>query len=267
MSKKTAKKTTKSTAKKSTGKATKTAKKAVEEVIRENSLVYIDYVARIKGDGKIFDLTLEDVAKQEGLYKENDRYEPMLVAVGWNWLLASLEEEIIGMKVGESRTVEIPPEKGAGVRDQSKVKMIPKTKMAKHGERYPVKGAQVTVGREQGVITAVLGRTVRVDFNSPLAGKTLVFEVTLREIVSTPEEKLLAVIKRRIPGLPKDNYKASVKGKTVTIELPKETRYIENIQYAEIGIAADALKVIEKANEVKLTVTFERPEPPKENTT
>jgi peptidylprolyl isomerase len=257
-------KATKTTAAKGTTTAAKKAAPKVESVVGEKSLVYIDYVAKTKEDNKIFDVTMEDVAKSEGLYKESGRYEPMLVAIGWNWLLAALEEELIGMKTGEKKTIEVPPEKGAGPKDPNLIKTIAKVKLDKHGVKA-IKGEEVNFGREQGVIIQVLGRTVRVDFNNPLAGKTLVFDVTVREIISTPEEKLLAVIKRRVPGLPHEDFHVSIKGKVVTVELPKETRYVENIQYAEIGIAADALKVIEDATEIKMVVTWPRPEPLKEN--
>jgi FKBP-type peptidyl-prolyl cis-trans isomerase 2 len=253
-----AKKPAKKTTKKKTKKATKD-----ETVVGEKSLVYIDYSATTKDDGVVFDTTMAEVAKDSGIFKENDRYEPMLVAIGWNWLLGALEEELVGMKVGDAKTVEVPPEKGAGTRDPNKVKMIAKTKLAKHGTR-PIKGQQITFGNERGVIKAVLGRQVRVDFNSPLAGRTLEFDVTLRSIVLDPQEKLRAVVKRRMPGIPDEDFKFSIAKKVVTIEMPKETRYIQDVQYAEIGIAADALKVFDDAKEVKLVVTFDRP---KENIT
>ncbi|MFW9975642.1 MAG: FKBP-type peptidyl-prolyl cis-trans isomerase [Candidatus Thorarchaeota archaeon] len=245
-----------------------TEKKAAkpESVVGEKSLVYVDYSATTKDDGVVFDTTMSEVAKESGIFRENDRYEPMLVAIGWNWLLKALEEELVGMKVGDSKTVEVPPEKGAGQRDPKKVKMIAKTKLAKHKTR-PIKGEQITFGNERGVITAVLGRQVRVDFNSPLAGRTLVFDVTLRSIITDPDEKLRAVVKRRIPGLPIEDFKFSIAKKTVTIEMPKETRYVQDIQYAEIGIASDALKVFDDAKEVKLVVTFDRPKPVEQNTT
>ncbi|MFW9789063.1 MAG: FKBP-type peptidyl-prolyl cis-trans isomerase [Candidatus Thorarchaeota archaeon] len=264
------KKSTKSKKKpvKKTTKKTAAKKKAVkaENVVSEKSLVYIDYSATTKDDGAVFDTTMKEVAEDSGIYRENDRYEPMLVAIGWNWLLAALEEELIGMTVGESKTVEVPPEKGAGPRDPRKVKMIAKTKLAKHKTR-PVKGEQITFGNERGVITAVFGRQVRVDFNSPLAGRTLEFDVTLRSIVSEPEDKLRAVVKRRMPGIPDEDFKFSMAKKIVTVEMPKETRYIQDVQYAEIGIAADLLKVFEDAKEVKLVTTFDRPKPIEENTT
>ena len=244
----------------------KSSQKKVETVVGKDSLIYVDYSATTKDDGVVFDTTMREVAMDSQIFRENDRYEPMLVAIGWNWLLAALEEELVGMKIGESKTVEIPPEKGAGIRDPAKVKMIPKAKLAKHGQR-PVKGESITFGKERGVITTVLGRQVRVDFNSPLAGRILEFDVTVREIVSTPEDKVKAVVKRRMPGVPDDDFKFSIARKIVTIEMPKETRYVQDVQYAEIGIAADALKVVPNAKEVKLVITFDRPELPKENTT
>jgi FKBP-type peptidyl-prolyl cis-trans isomerase 2 len=257
MSEKKAKKTK---AKKTTKKAAPKKKKA-ETTVKEGSLIYVDYVARLKEDGSIFDLTLEDVAKEEGLYSEKDRYEPILVAVGSNWLLEAIEEGLVGMKIDESKTINVPPERGAGVRDPSLVKKIAKMRLEKQGVRIQ-KGERVTVGREQGVITQVLGRTAILDFNPPLAGKTLVFEVTVKGIVSQPNEKIMAVLKRRLPGVPSDRYSVKVKGKTITIEFPKESRYIQDFQYAEIGVAMDALKVINTADKVKMIVTYDRPEPP-----
>ena len=138
--------------------------------------------------------------------------------------------------------------------------------MAKHGAKG-YRGEEIKFGNERGVVTADLGRRVRVDFNSPFAGKTLIYDVTIKEIISDKIEKLKAVLKRRIPGIPEDRYSITMNKKVVTVELPQETRYIENIQYGEIGIAADILKAAEDVEEVKIVTSFKRPEPPKENVT
>lgn len=272
------KKTTKKPAKKAAAKPKAAAKKTptkttatkatpkAETVVKEKSMVYLDFTASTKGDSIIFDTTHLEVAKEEGLFRDNDRYEPALVVVGWNWLLAAVEEQLVGMKVGDSKTVEVPPERGAGVRDPTKIKKIAKVKLAKHGARG-YKGEEIKFGNERGVVTADLGRTARIDFNSPFAGKTLVYDVIIREIISDKTEKLKAVLRRRIPGIPEERYDVTVKKKVATIELPQETRYIENIQYGEIGIAADILKTDDNIEEVKIVTTFKRPEPTKENTT
>ncbi|MHA2303200.1 MAG: FKBP-type peptidyl-prolyl cis-trans isomerase, partial [Candidatus Thorarchaeota archaeon] len=96
---KTAKK--KAAPKKTTKKAAPKKTKKEETTVKEGSLIYVDYVAKTKDDGMIFDLTLEEVAKAENLYSEKDRYEPILVAVGSNWLLEAIEEGLVGMKVEE----------------------------------------------------------------------------------------------------------------------------------------------------------------------
>lgn len=233
------------------------------EMVSDGSLVYVDYIAKTKDDGRIFDLTIEEVAKKEGLFKENDRYEPMLVAVGWKWLLPALEEQLVGMRVGESKAVEIPPEKAAGIRDPRKVKLVPRAKVVKQGVR-PMKGEQVRLGNEQGIITADLGRQMRVDFNPPLAGRTLLFDVTMKKILHEQGERILAIVKRRIPAFPTDKYTVLADKEVITIEIPKETRYIEGVQYAEIGIAADVLKLNKDLKQVKFIVIYDRP---KENTT
>jgi peptidylprolyl isomerase len=266
--KKTTKKPAKKTTKKTTAKEAPAKKAAtkVETVVKDKSMVYLDFTASTKGDDIIFDTTHLEVAKEEGLFRENDRYEPALVVVGWNWLLAAVEEELVGLKIGESKTIEVPPEKGAGVRDPTKIKKIAKVKLSKHGARG-YKGEEIKFGNERGIVTADLGRTVRVDFNSPFAGKTLVYDVIIREIVSDKTEKLKAVLHRRIPGIPEDRYDVTMKKKVVTVELPQETRYIENIQYGEIGIASDILKADDDIEEVRIVTSFKRPEPAKENTT
>jgi FKBP-type peptidyl-prolyl cis-trans isomerase 2 len=261
--KKTTKKSTTKTTKKPAKSAAKkkTAAKKAVDVVEEGSLIYVDYIGRTKNDGKVFDLTIEEVAKNEGLYRDDDRYEPILVSVGSNWLLEAIEEELIGMKVDQTKTIDIPPERGAGKRDPSLIKMIAKAKLEKQGARIAI-GEKITFGREQGVITQILGRTARVDFNPPMAGKTLTFDVTVKGIVSAPDEKVFAVLKRRIPAIPKDKYTVSVQSKAVTIGFPMESRYIEGIQYAEIGVAMDTLKVIPTAKKVDIVITYERPEKP-----
>lgn len=269
--KKVAKKTVaeKPAAKKTTKKTTATQKEVtakVETVVSDKSMVYLDFVAKTKDNDIVYDTTLLEVAKKEGLFRENDRYNPALVVVGWNWLLSAVEEQLVGMKVGESKTVEVPPEKGAGLRDPNKIKLIAKVKLAKQGAKG-YKGEEIKFGNERGIVTADLGRRVRVDFNSPFAGKTLVYDVTIKEIVSEKIEKLKAVLRRRIPGIPEDRYSITLNKKVVTVELPQETRYIENIQYGEIGIAADILKAADDIDEVKIITTFKRPERQAENQT
>ncbi len=100
---------------------------------------------------------------------------------------------------------------------------------------------------------------MRVDLNSPLAGKTILFDVTVRNIVSGDNEKAKAIVKRRIPGLRDEMFSITLTDDTITVDLPKETRYVEGVQYAEIGIARDLLQILESVKKIRFVVTYERP--------
>lgn len=91
----------------------------------KGDFILIDFVAKIKETGEIFDLTIEEIAKKENIYREDEIYEPMLVVFGEGWILEGLEEELIKMNPGEQKIIELPPEKAFGSRDPSKIKVIP----------------------------------------------------------------------------------------------------------------------------------------------
>ena len=50
--------------------------------IEKGDFILIDYVAKVKETGEVFDTTTEEVAKKERLYKEGEIYESKLVVVG-----------------------------------------------------------------------------------------------------------------------------------------------------------------------------------------
>ncbi|MEM4474064.1 MAG: FKBP-type peptidyl-prolyl cis-trans isomerase, partial [Candidatus Bathyarchaeia archaeon] len=79
--------------------------------LQKGDFILLNYVARVKETGEVFDTTIEEVAKRERLYREGEVYEPKLVVIGEGWVLKALDESLIGMEVGETKTVEIPPEK------------------------------------------------------------------------------------------------------------------------------------------------------------
>lgn len=160
--------------------------------MENGDFVYVDYVGRIKDTNEIFDLTKEDVARKEGIYDEKIRYEPIPVIVGAGLLLRGLEEEIKKMKVGERKVVEIPPEKAFGERNENLVKLVPYSIFKKNNVE-PKVGDFVTVNGLRAKVLSVSGGRVKLDFNHPLAGKTLVYEVEVKEKIEDLKEKVKAV--------------------------------------------------------------------------
>jgi len=231
---------------------------AEEEKVSKGDFVLVDYTGRVKETGEVFETTVEEVAKEAGIYSEGRRYEPRLIIVGEGWVLKGLDEGLEGLKVGEKTVIEVPPEKGFGPRNPDDVKTIPYRVLRSKGI-VPRIGMKVEVDGREAVIRAVGAGRVRVDFNPPLAGRTLVYEVVVREKVKGDVEKIKALIHRRIPVDP-EAFEVSVEDGEAVIKVPREAMYLEGIQVAKRGIASDVFRYIPNVTKVRFVEEFQKEE-------
>ena len=225
--------------------------------LQNGDFILIDYVGKVKETGEVFDTTIEEVAKKERLYKEGEIYEPKLVVLGEGWILKALEEEILKLDVGGKSTIEIPPEKAFGPRDPNKVKLVPLRRLVAKGIT-PKIGMRIEYEGKMATVRTVGAGRVQLDFNPPLAGKTLVYEVTVQKKLKTKTEKINALIHRRIPIVEIEKFKLKTTKTSVTIEMPEDAFYIEGIQLAKRGIAMDIQKFFPEVTTVKFIETFKR---------
>ena len=156
--------------------------------MQEGDFIEIDYVGRIKDTGEIFDLTDEKLAKEKGIYNEKIKYKPAKIIVGEKFVIKGLDEILKEMKVGEERTVTIPPEKGFGNRDPKLVKVISESELRKQ-KIVPVPGMILDFGNMKARIQSVNSGRVRVDFNNPLAGRDLEYKIKINRKIDDKEEK------------------------------------------------------------------------------
>lgn len=223
--------------------------------LQKGDFIIIDYTAKVKETNEVFDTTNEETAKKEHLYKEGEIYEPKLVVIGEGWVLKALDESLTTMEIGKATPVEIPPDKAFGERDPEKVKRVPLKQLTAKGIT-PNLGARIEYGGKMANVRAIGAGRVLLDFNPPLAGKTLVYEVTVQKKLETINEKIAALIHRRIPVIEETKFKFTVKAKTVNIEMPEDAFYLEGIQVAKRGIATDIQKFFPEMTAVKFTETF-----------
>ncbi|MEM3153736.1 MAG: peptidylprolyl isomerase, partial [Candidatus Bathyarchaeia archaeon] len=160
--------------------------------LQKGDFILLDYMAKVKETGEVFDTTIEEIAKRERLYKEGEIYEPKLVVVGEGWVLKALDESLANMEIGKTETVEIPPEKAFGARDPEKVRRVPLRHLTAKGIT-PTLGMRLEYDGKMATVRAIGAGRVLLDFNPPLAGKTLVYEVTVKKKLETPEEKIAAL--------------------------------------------------------------------------
>ena len=225
--------------------------------LQNGDFILIDYVGKVKETGEVFDTTIEEIAKKERLYKEGEIYEPKLVVLGEGWILKALEEEILKLDVGKKSTIEIPPEKAFGPRDPNKVKLVPLRRLVAKGIT-PQVGMRIEYEGKMATVRTVGAGRVQLDFNPPLAGKTLLYEVTIQKKLETKTEKINALIHRRIPVVEIEKFKLKITKTNVTIEMPEDAFYIEGIQLAKRGIAMDIQKFFPEVTTVKFIEIFKR---------
>jgi len=226
----------------------------------KGDFVLIDYTAKVKETGEVFDTTREDVAKSEKLYKEGEIYEPNLVVVGEGWVLKALDENILTLELNKAMPVEIPSEKAFGSRDPDKVRLIPLKRLIAKGIT-PQLGMRVEFEGKLAIVRTIGAGRVQLDFNPPLAGKTLVYEVTVQKKLETNEEKINALIHRRIPSVDTAKFDVKIKKAAVEIEVPEEAFYIEGLQAAKRGIAIDIQKFFAEKETIKFTENFTKKVP------
>ena len=153
--------------------------------IATGDAVTIEYTGRLD-DGTVFDTSRESVAEEAGLAEaQPDReYTPLTVEVGAGQVIEGMEDGLIGLEAGETETLTIPPEKAYGEPSEENVEEFETGELREMlGGQLPEEGAYLEAQNgSQGEIIHVDEDVVRADFNPPLAGETLTFDVEVIEV-------------------------------------------------------------------------------------
>jgi peptidylprolyl isomerase len=138
---------------------------------KQGDVVRVHYTGRLT-DGTLFD--------------SSEGREPLEFTVGAGQMIKGFDSGVVGMAIGEKKTIEIPPHEAYGERDEEAIIEFPASNIPKDMELKP--GMELTLRNQYGqpvpvVVLEVKTDVVVMDANHMLAGKDLVFDVELVEIV------------------------------------------------------------------------------------
>jgi len=144
-------------------------KKEKKSVVEAGSTVAIEYT-----------LTLEDGTKVDS----NVGGEALSLEQGSGQIIPGLDKQLIGMKVSETKQVKVTPEEAYGQIDPAAFTEVPISELPEDA-RTP--GMMLMARDDQGrtrrlLVQKIEGDTATLDFNHPLAGKTLIFDVKILEV-------------------------------------------------------------------------------------
>jgi len=233
------------------------------ETIDKGDIIWLEYDAYTvnpNGTQTLFDTTHEEVAKKESKFDEKKVYVEQPVIVGKDRLFKGLEEALLGAKIGESKEVTIPPEKGAGARDARLIELKTEREFLRR-EINPEVGLEVSISGRRGTITNVAAGRVRVDFNNPLAGKTLKYAFKPTKKAASPEERIRAVLDMDY-GLA-EQFKIQLRGDVAEIQVPDVCKTDEKWFVSKFRVIAD-LREVSDAKLTRFVEEYEKKEPKKE---
>ncbi len=227
--------------------------------IEKGSFILLDYVARIKETNEVFETTIEEEAKKAGLYNPSSIYEPKLIIVGDGWLLKSIEEKLIGLEENSEINIEVPPEEAFGPRDPNKIKVIPLRRF-RSSEITPTIGAKVSIDGKEGIIRSITSGRVQVDFNPPLAGKSLIYECKIRKIITDPIEKIKYLLHDRLKEVDMNKFSIEILEKEVRIKIPKESFLLPILQISKKVISKTIYNHMPQIEKVFFIEEYEKTE-------
>jgi FKBP-type peptidyl-prolyl cis-trans isomerase 2 len=155
--------------------------------------VRIEYTGKVKASGEVFDITSAAQAKKLGIHDEKKEYGPSLVIVGAGSMMPGVERQLLSMKVGERKAFDVSPAEGAGQRRPELTKVIPLAKFTEKNMN-PFPGLWINIDNRNCRIMSVTSGRVRVDFNHPLAGKELTYEIEIKEEITDKKERIKALL-------------------------------------------------------------------------
>ena len=143
------------------------------DIVADGTLVKVHYTATIQG--KVVE------SSREG--------EPMEFQAGKNQVIAGFEKALKGMEIGEKKTFQVSPDEGYGQKEPGNIREISKDRLP--SDIKPEEGMLLSAKKSDGqsipaIIVEVKKDIVVLDFNHPLAGKTLDFEVEIIDIKQNP---------------------------------------------------------------------------------
>src|SRR5438876_614387 len=148
--------------------------------VKAGDFLLVNFTLKVKESGETVDTTYDAVAKDTHLHREDSTYGPRFIILGEGWLPKGLEDSLVGADIGKQTTVELPPDKGFGTRDPAKMRLVPLRRFRDKGID-PTPGAQVEFDGRRATVRAVGAGRVQVDYNHPLAGRTLIYQAADRK--------------------------------------------------------------------------------------
>lgn len=217
---------------------------------KDFDVLEVHYSIRPK-DGELFFTTDEKEAVKEGIYNENAKYGPATIIIGRKELFPKVEERLKDAEEGQEFVIELEAKDAYGERTADNIEVLPIQEFRKRNiEPFP--GLIINADDRVGRIQSVSGGRVRIDFNHPMAGKTVQVKVKVLKKLNESKEIAEALAKKFFDN----KAKVSIEGEKVITEFHNTGEY-EHVMVSSV-FAFFVLKCCPEVQEVRFVEVFGR---------
>jgi len=176
-----------------------------QKTVVAGSNVTVDYTLK-DSSGNLIQTTNATVAKEYNAYDPSFAYTPFSFIAGSNSVIQGFNNAVLGMTINQTKNVTITPDQGYGYYNSSNVITVPLQTIVGNNTNFSLFLNQTISYNEEYIYVASLGannstanvvplsgqvynitvntnnNTATLDYNNPLAGKTLIFDITVLNI-------------------------------------------------------------------------------------
>jgi len=195
--------------------------------MEEGTIVHVDYNLYNADSGDLIETTREDIAKENDLHQEGRNYSPLVCVVGSGQLIAGFEESLLSAKADKDISVEIAPADAYGEKDSDKVETISIDKLIRY-VRDPKSlyiGGPVTIEGKTGTLSYMAAGRARIDYNHPMAGRTLKYDYKIIKVIKDKGEKVVALLESNTGH---EGFEVSFDGNDISIITPEAMLFDTN---------------------------------------
>lgn len=182
-------------------------------VFQKNDFIEVEFTGKLKDTGAVFDSNIKKDIEKAGLKLTA---KPLIFSLGQGMFLKGIDDFLIGKEVGKKYTLDISAKDAFGIRNPKFIQIIP-TNVFRNHRLNPVVGEMFNFDGRVGRVISVSGGRVRTDFNHPLAGKDLTYEINVLRKLDNLNEKVDAFNE----FIFRKKFKIEIKGKELILEVEK----------------------------------------------
>ncbi|MEK6825512.1 MAG: FKBP-type peptidyl-prolyl cis-trans isomerase [Nanoarchaeota archaeon] len=226
------------------------------ETIQKNDIIEVIFSAY--ANGVLFDSNISEDLKT--IHPEA-KPEPLIVVVSQGMVVPGLDKALEGKEVGKSYEIPVNIKEGFGERRKEMMRTLP-LKVFEAQKIQPYPGQTLVMDGALAKVIAVSGARVMTDFNSPLAGKDLLYKITITKKITDEKEKCTQVFKILLKTVPEFEL-----GEKITLKGPKQLEIIVQAFSTKFKEIIGKELAFELKEEVKVEKKEETKETPLSSTT